>query len=135
MNGRCAVGLALGLVACRPATPRLGAAQRACELGGPPSIATLVPNSAPAGARALTVEIQGCRFESSNDVLFGAVAIRSLVAEGDGTRLRFVIPSWQSPGADAPPAPLPIGTYQVFVRNRNGMSAPAPFTLTRAPAE
>jgi hypothetical protein len=72
----------------------------------------------------------GCRFDTAdNDVSIGAFTVHGVSADAGGTRLVVKMPHLRPPGADAPPAPLPPGTYTVVVHNRFGTSAPSHLTL------
>lgn len=95
------------------------------EVGSPPVIDALVPDSIRFGDDASELTIQGRNFSteerSGNVISVGPVTLTHVLARANGTRLLVRLPSTSS-GSEAPARPLPPGEYQVTVRTGTGTS-------------
>ncbi len=125
---------ALAVDCARPQPAVVGSAKGADAEGRPaptssraPRLTQLVPDSARVPDRCLVeVIVRGSGFtpgpEGANVITLGPVLVRRVVANAEGTELRFEVP-YQLPNAtESGPRPLRPGTYDVTVSTASGTS-------------
>jgi len=123
-------GSARWLLAAALAVPATAMAT-ACRTAAP-QLTALTPTTADVSRGELVeVVIAGRGFTAMNTVHFGPVVLVQVPRRSD-RELRFMVPldDTQQPGrGEAPPLPLPAGTYRVTVTTARGTSNALPFQL------